>query len=219
MLEPLAEILPELRAPGPRQAASPSCCERCPDRSSVSALRRGARVSALHHIAVEGPIGVGKTTVVDRLAERLEAKKAIEDWSTNPFLRPFYDSRPGAAFQAELFFLLSRYRQQQELVQRQLFTQATLVDYVFERSRLFAYLNLDDSELLIYDKLYSLLSESVPRPDLIVYLQAPTEVLMRRVAGARPARGEPALRGVPGRGQPRLQPLLLPLHARRRCWS
>jgi deoxyadenosine/deoxycytidine kinase len=144
-------------------------------------------VSVLHHIAVEGAIGVGKTTVVDRLASLLEAKKVIEDWSSNPFLRPFYDSRPGAAFQAELFFLLSRYRQQQELVQRQLFTQATLVDYVFERSRLFAYLNLDDSELLIFDKLYSLLCESVPRPDLIVYLQAPTEVLMRRVK----ARGRP----------------------------
>lgn len=144
-------------------------------------------MSALQHIAVEGPIGVGKTTVVDRLAERLEARKAIEEWSTNPFLGPFYDSRPGAAFQAELFFLLSRYRQQQDLVQRQLFSQATLVDYVFERSRLFAYLNLDDSELLIFDKLYSLLSESVPRPDLIVYLQAPTEVLMRRVK----ARGRP----------------------------
>jgi deoxyguanosine kinase len=136
---------------------------------------------ALHHVAIEGPIGVGKTTVVDRLAERLEARKLLEDWSTNPFLRPFYDGRPGAAFQTELFFLLSRYRQQQELLQRQLFTQATLVDYVFEKSRLFAYLNLDDSELLIYDKLFSLLSESVPRPDLIVYLQAPTEVLMRRV--------------------------------------
>ncbi len=144
-------------------------------------------MSALHHVAVEGPIGVGKTTVVDRLAERLEAKKVLEDWSTNPFLRPFYDSRPGAAFQAELFFLLSRYRQQQDLVQRQLFTQSTLVDYVFERSRLFAYLNLDDSELLIYDKLYSLLAPSVPRPDLIVYLQAPTELLMRRVK----ARGRP----------------------------
>jgi deoxyadenosine/deoxycytidine kinase len=144
-------------------------------------------VSAPHHVAVEGPIGVGKTTVVDRLASLLEAKKVLEDWSTNPFLRPFYDSRPGAAFQAELFFLLSRYRQQQELVQRQLFTQSTLVDYVFERSRLFAYLNLDDGELLIYDKLYSLLSESVPRPDLVVYLQAPTELLMRRVK----ARGRP----------------------------
>jgi deoxyguanosine kinase len=142
---------------------------------------------AFHYVAVDGPIGVGKTTVVDLLAERLDANKVLEDWSTNPFLRPFYDGKPGVAFQAELFFLLSRYRQQQELTQRKLFTQATLSDYVFEKSRLFAYLNLDDSELLIFEKLFSLLSESVPKPDLVVYLQAPTEVLMKRVK----ARGRP----------------------------
>jgi deoxyguanosine kinase len=142
---------------------------------------------AHHYIAVEGPIGVGKTTVVDRLAERLDANKVLEDWATNPFLRPFYDSQPGAAFQVELFFLLSRYRQQQELLQRQLFAQATLSDYVFEKSRLFAYLNLDDSELLIFDKLFSLLAEGMPKPDLVVYLQAPTEVLLRRVS----TRGRP----------------------------
>jgi deoxyadenosine/deoxycytidine kinase len=136
---------------------------------------------AYHYIAVEGPIGVGKTTVVEQLAERLDANTVLEDWSTNPFLRPFYEGTDGASFQLELFFLLMRYRQQQELVQRQLFTQATLCDYVFEKSRLFAYLNLDDSELLIYEKLFSLLAESVPKPDLVVYLQAPTEVLMRRV--------------------------------------
>ncbi len=142
---------------------------------------------AFHYIAVEGPIGVGKTTVVDALAERLDANKVLEDWAENPFLRPFYDGKPGVAFQTELFFLLSRYRQQQELTQRKLFTQATLSDYVFEKSRLFAYLNLDDSELLIFEKLFALLAESVPRPDLVVYLQAPTETLMRRVK----ARGRP----------------------------
>lgn len=136
---------------------------------------------ALHYIAIEGPIGVDKTMIVERLATRLDANKVLEDWATNPFLRPFYDGKAGAAFQTELFFLLSRYRQQQELVQRQLFAQATLCDYVFEKSRLFAYLNLDDSELLIFDKLYALLSESVPKPDLVVFLQAPTELLVKRV--------------------------------------
>ena len=136
---------------------------------------------AFHYIAIEGPIGAGKTTVVDKLAERLDANKVLEDGTTNPFLRAFYDGKPGVAFQAELFFLLSRYRQQQEMTQRQLFAQATLSDYVFEKSRLFASLNLDDSELLIFDKLFSLLSESVPKPDLVVYLQAPTEVLMKRI--------------------------------------
>ena len=136
---------------------------------------------AFHYIAVEGPIGVGKTTVVEQLAEQLDANTVLEDWSTNPFLRAFYEGTDGASLQVELFFLLMRYRQQQELVQRQLFAQATLCDYVFEKSRLFAYLNLDDSELMIYEKLFTLLAESVPRPDLVVYLQAPTDVLMKRV--------------------------------------
>lgn len=133
------------------------------------------------NVAIEGPIGVGKTALVERLAERLDAARLLEDWGENPFLRPFYDGKPGAVFQAELFFLLSRYRQQQELVQRRLFEQLTIVDYVFEKSRLFAYLNLDDSELLIFEKLFALLAEGVPRPDLVVYLQAPSEVLLKRL--------------------------------------
>lgn len=139
------------------------------------------------HIAVEGPIGVGKTSVVERLSQRLDALAGLEDWSHNPFLRDFYDGKPGAAFQTELFYLLSRYRQQQDLRQRDLFRQVTLSDYVFEKSRLFSYLNLDDNELLIYDKLYALLAEELRPPDLVVYLQAPTEVLMRRIR----ARGRP----------------------------
>lgn len=133
------------------------------------------------YIAVEGPIGVGKSTLVDRLAERMNANKVLEDWGENPFLRPFYDGAAGATFQVELFFLLSRYRQQQELQQRRLFEQATLADYVFEKSRLFAYLNLEDSELLLFEKLWTLLEPSVPHPDLVIYLQAPTEVLMKRI--------------------------------------
>ncbi|MCU0242183.1 MAG: deoxynucleoside kinase [Vicinamibacteria bacterium] len=132
-------------------------------------------------IAIEGPIGVGKTTLVERLAHRLDARTILESWSQNPFLKAFYDTEPGAAFQAELFFLLSRFRQQQENQQRHLFSEVTLCDYVFEKCRLFAYLNLDDSELLIYDKIYNLLAESVPRPDLVVYLQASNEVLERRI--------------------------------------
>jgi len=124
------------------------------------------------HIAVEGVIGVGKTQVVDRLAERLEATKIMEEWAQNPFLKSFYDGAAGAAFQAELFFLLTRYRQQQDLAQGNLFSQVTLCDYVFEKGKLFAYLNLEDSELLIYEKLFALLAESVLRPDLVVYLQA-----------------------------------------------
>lgn len=136
---------------------------------------------SFNFIAIEGPIGVGKTSLAERLAERLEATSVFEEWKQNPFLQPFYDGKPGAAFQVELFYVLSRYRQQQELLQRKLFTQHTLSDYVFEKSKLFAYLNLEDSELLIYEKLYMLLVESVPRPDLVIYLQAPTELLLRRI--------------------------------------
>lgn len=139
------------------------------------------------YIAVEGVLGVGKSVVVEKLAERLDAATVQEDWASNPFLKTFYDGGTGAAFQNELFFLLSRYRQQQELQQRSLFKHVTLSDYVFDKSKLFAYLNLDDSELLIYEKLYSLLAEGIPRPDLVVYLQAPTEVLMKRIR----SRGRP----------------------------
>ena len=133
------------------------------------------------YVAVEGAIGVGKTSVVTRLAERLDAATVLEEVGQNPFLKDFYDGKGGVPFQVELFYLLSRYRQQQELLQRHLFQQVTLSDYVFDKSKLFAYLTLDDNELLIYDKLYGLLSESVPPPDLVVYLQAPTEVLLRRI--------------------------------------
>lgn len=135
------------------------------------------------YIAFDGPLGVGKTSLVERLARRLEAATVLEERAQNPFLRPFYDGVQGAAFQVELFYLLSRYRQQQELQQPTLFEQHTLSDCVFEKSRLFAYLNLDDSELLIYEKLYGLLSQHVVAPDLVVYLQAPTELLLRRIRG------------------------------------
>src|SRR4029079_16299870 len=145
------------------------------------ARTRGGALMAAHYIVIEGPIGVGKSSVVERLAERMEARTVMEEWGQNPFLTPFYEGKAGAAFQIELFFLLSRYRQQQELTQRTLFQTVTLSDFVFEKSKLFAFLNLDDSDLLIYEKLYSLLAETVPRPDLVVYLQAPTEILLRRI--------------------------------------
>jgi deoxyguanosine kinase len=139
------------------------------------------------YVAIDGPIGVGKTALVERLAQRIEATAALEEWSQNPFLKGFYEGQQGAAFQTELFFVLSRYKQQQELLQRKLFAPVTIADFVFEKSKLFAYLNLDDSEVLLYERLYDLLADAVPRPDLVVYLQAPTEILMKRIR----ARGRP----------------------------
>jgi deoxyadenosine/deoxycytidine kinase len=136
------------------------------------------------HIAVEGPIGAGKTALARRLGTRLDATLVLEE-TDNPFLADFYANRPGAALQAQLFYLLNRHRQHTLLRQSDLFSQATVSDYLFDKDRVFAYLNLDDNELFIYQRLYDLLSPDVPAPDLVVYLQAPTEVLLRRLKARR----------------------------------
>jgi deoxyadenosine/deoxycytidine kinase len=140
---------------------------------------------AFHYLAVEGPIGVGKTVLAQRLAARLQATSILED-ADNPFLADFYGDRPGAALQAQLFYLLNRHRQLTGLRQADLFLQATVCDYLFDRDKIFAYLNLDDNELFIYQRLFDLLVRDVPPPDLVVYLQAPTEVLLDRLR-RRPA--------------------------------
>jgi deoxyadenosine/deoxycytidine kinase len=132
------------------------------------------------YIAVEGPIAAGKTALAERLATRLDATLVLED-ADNPFLGDFYADRPGAALQAQLFYLLARHRQQTTLQQAELLSQATVADYLFDKDKIFAYLNLDDNELFIYQRLYDLLSRDVPAPDLVIYLQAPTDVLLRRI--------------------------------------
>jgi deoxyadenosine/deoxycytidine kinase len=136
------------------------------------------------YIAVEGPVGAGKTALAERLASRLDASLVLEE-GDNPFLGDFYLDRPGAALQAQLFFLLSRHRQQTALRQADLFSQATICDYLFDKDKIFAFLNLDDNELFIYQRLYELLARDVPSPDLVLYLQAPTDVLLRRLRGRR----------------------------------
>jgi deoxyguanosine kinase len=132
------------------------------------------------YIAIEGPVGAGKTALAERLSARLDAS-IIREETDNPFLADFYADRPGAALQAQLFFLLTRHRQQTSLRQADLFTQTTIADYLFDKDKIFAYLNLDDNELFIYQRLYDLLARDAPTPDLVVYLQAPTEVLLRRI--------------------------------------
>ena len=135
---------------------------------------------SFQYIAIEGPIGVGKSSLAERLATRLDATTIIEE-SENPFLADFYGGRPGAALQAQLFYLLNRHRQQMTVRQGDLFAQTTVSDYLFDKDKIFAYLNLDDNELFIYQRLYDLLSKDVPLPDLVIYLQAPTDVLLRRL--------------------------------------
>jgi deoxyadenosine/deoxycytidine kinase len=133
-----------------------------------------------HFVAVDGPIGVGKTTLVEMLARHYEGVKILED-AENPFLGDFYQDRPGAAFQTELYFLLSRYKQQQEIAQRELFDRFLVSDYTFQKNRVFAYMNLSDDELMLFDKLYALLEPQVPVPDLVVYLVADLNTCMDRI--------------------------------------
>ena len=132
------------------------------------------------YIAIEGPIGAGKTALAERLGTRLDATVVLEEME-NPFIADFYADRPGAALQAQLFYLLTRHRQQTSLRQTDLFSQITIADYLFDKDKIFAYLNLDDNELFIYQRLYDLLAHDVPSPDLVVFLQAPTDVLLRRM--------------------------------------
>jgi deoxyguanosine kinase len=135
---------------------------------------------AFRYLAIEGPIGVGKTRLAQRLAARMDGAAVLED-AENPFLADFYNERPGAALQAQLFYLLNRHRQLTSLRQADLFQHTMVCDYVFDRDKIFAYLNLDDNELFIYQRLYDLLVTDIPAPDLVVYLQAPADVLLSRI--------------------------------------
>jgi len=134
----------------------------------------------LRHIAVEGPIGVGKTSLVGLLAKRFSGTEILEDVQ-NPFLSDFYAGKKGAAFQAQIFFLLSRYQQQQQVAQIDLFRNLVLADYTFAKDKIFASLTLSDTEMALYNRLYGPLSESVPRPDLVVHLTASVETCLARI--------------------------------------
>jgi deoxyadenosine/deoxycytidine kinase len=134
------------------------------------------------YIAVEGVIGVGKTSLARLLSERLQAKLVLEEVEENPFLKDFYRDRTRYAFQTQMHFLFSRYQQQRTLGQQELFTDRTVADYLFQKDRVFASLNLTDRELALYERLVGWLELDVVRPDVVVYLQASTEMLMERIA-------------------------------------
>ena len=138
-------------------------------------------VSSARYIVVEGPIGVGKTTLARILTEEWQARLVLEQVDDNPFLRRFYDEPDKYAFQAQMFFLLTRYRQQQELAQQELFRQSLVSDYLFAKDHIFAQINLDSDELVLYRQLFHMLGARLPKPDLVVYLQARPDVLMARL--------------------------------------
>ena len=139
-------------------------------------MRRGGG-----YIAIEGPIGVGKTSLAQALGLRLGARIVLEDTDSNPFIARFYQDPEKYAFAVQLYFLLTRYNQQRQLARQDLFAQATVSDYLLAKDRIFARLNLDPDELVLYEGVYRLLDGQLAKPDLVVYLRARVEVLAERL--------------------------------------
>jgi deoxyadenosine/deoxycytidine kinase len=138
-------------------------------------------MESFRYIVIEGPIGVGKTSLAKRLSPEFKARCILESPEENPFLHKFYRDRKKYAFQTQLFFLLNRYQQQREVRQIDLFNQVTITDYLFAKDRIFAYLNLDENELALYQRIFSLLDARIPTPDLVIFLQAKPETLLARI--------------------------------------
>jgi deoxyadenosine/deoxycytidine kinase len=132
------------------------------------------------HIAIEGMLKSGKTRLANILAQRIGGK-VIFDRLENPYIKDFYDEKEGAAFLAQLVFLVNRYHQQSRLLQRDLFEERVICDYLFEKDKIYAYQTLTDEELIVYERIYSILSERVAKPDLIIYLQLSLPTLLRRI--------------------------------------
>ncbi len=136
----------------------------------------------IRYIAIEGVIGVGKTSLAKKLAQRLNAKLVLEDFEDNPFLEKFYKDPPRYAFHTQMYFLMSRFKQLQDLRQPDIFHEYTVADYIFEKDKIFAYLNLQDDELKLYEKIISLIERTVVVPDLIIYLQSSLERILKNIS-------------------------------------
>ncbi len=133
------------------------------------------------YIVVEGPIGVGKTSLVHMLADRFDGRTILEKYDKNPFLEDFYQDNQAHAFQTQMFFLLNRYQQQSQIAQMDLLQRSLVADYCFAKDMIFAQLNLNEDELALYSQVYNLLKPNIPKPDLVILLQADIEVIMQRI--------------------------------------
>jgi deoxyadenosine/deoxycytidine kinase len=138
-------------------------------------------IKEIKYIAIEGVIGAGKTSLAKKLSQKMEAKLILEEFETNPFLSKFYDDRKRYAFQTQMFFLVNRFKQQQELYQEDLFSQFIVSDYIFSKDNIFAYMNLSGDELKLYETLFPQLQRDLRKPDLVIFLQASTDRLMYNI--------------------------------------
>ncbi|MBI3122948.1 MAG: deoxynucleoside kinase [Ignavibacteriales bacterium] len=138
-------------------------------------------MAELRYIAIEGVIGAGKTTLAGMLSEKLNADLILEQFEENPFLEKFYDDRKRFAFQTQMFFLINRYKQQQQLKQQDLFSSITVSDYIFDKDKIFAYLNLSAEEVKLYENIFPLLERDIPKPDLVIFLQCSIDRLMANI--------------------------------------
>ncbi|MCG6913298.1 deoxynucleoside kinase [bacterium BMS3Abin03] len=144
-------------------------------------MKQKEQISEVKYITIEGVIGAGKTSLAKKVKERLNAQLILEQFDMNPFLEKFYSDRKRYAFQTQMFFLINRFKQQEELNQEELFTDYLVADYLFEKDRIFAYMNLSSEELKLYESIYPLLARSLRKPDLVVFLQSSTERLMHNI--------------------------------------
>lgn len=135
----------------------------------------------IRYIAIEGVIGAGKTTLAQKLSDKLGANLILEQFEDNPFLEKFYDDRKRFAFQTQMFFLINRYKQQQQLNQQELFSKYIVSDYIFEKDKIFAYLNLSGEEIKLYESIFPLLERDIPKPDLVIFLQSSIDRLVANV--------------------------------------
>ena len=138
-------------------------------------------MNEIRYVAIEGVIGAGKTSLAKKLSEKLNANLILEEFETNPFLGKFYEDRKRYAFQTQMFFLINRYKQQEQLVQEDLFSKFIVSDYIFEKDQIFAYLNLEGEELKLYESLFPLLQRNLRKPDLVIFLQSATDRLMYNI--------------------------------------
>lgn len=139
------------------------------------------KLPEIRYIAIEGVIGAGKTTLAKKLSERLNSNLVLEEFEANPFLEQFYDDRKRYAFQTQMFFLINRYKQQEQLNQEDLFSNFIVSDYIFDKDKIFAYLNLKGDEIKLYESIFPLLQRDLRKPDLVVFLQSSADRLMHNI--------------------------------------